>query len=160
LVSDRHVLDAISGALLITGLALLVLSFLTFPPTLLFAAGAGSSVLIPVGVAVSSELVLGAVAAGVLGSLGIVLSQASDGGGGSSGPPRFTDNSSRSRTYGSSVDDIRGQAGRWAQRMRRRGFSAEVPPVRYHKYGWADVTVKAVKGGQEYIRHFIYKGGR
>jgi hypothetical protein len=38
-------------------------------------------------------------------------------------------------------------------------FTAEVPSVRYGKYGWADVTVKAVKGGREYVRHFIYKGG-
>ncbi|MBM6400793.1 PrsW family glutamic-type intramembrane protease [Phycicoccus sonneratiae] len=157
-----HVLDALSTLLLVAGLALVLMSFVMFPPSLLFAVGAGG-LLVPV-LEVSSAFVLTLTTGAILAESGVLMNQANDGGGGggrgSGGdpPPRYTDNTSRTRTYGKSVADIKGQANRWAARMRARGFDADVPPVRYGKYGWADVTVRAVKGGRELIRHFIYKG--
>lgn len=161
-VVSTHALDAITGLLLVAGVALLVASFVFFPPSMgLVAAGGG--VLIPV-VSVSSQFVVTSAAGAVLSTLAVTMSQSSgaggDGGSGERGPPRHTDNTANTRTYGRSVSDIRGQANRWAQRMRRRGFDVSVPPVRHGKYGHADVTVRAVKGGREYIRHFIYKGSR
>ena len=73
--------------------------------------------------------------------------------------PRFTSNVGQSRAYGRSVSDITGQARRWRSRMRRQGYDVWVGPVRYGKYGHADVTVTAMrKGVIKHIRHFIYKG--
>jgi hypothetical protein len=73
--------------------------------------------------------------------------------------PRFTSNVGQSRAYGRSVSDITGQARRWGSRMRRQGYDVWVGPVRYGKYGHADVTVTAMrKGVIKHIRHFIYKG--
>lgn len=41
--------------------------------------------------------------------------------------------------------------------MKADGWTAPVPEPRYGKYGYADVTVKAIKGSRSHIRHFIVK---
>lgn len=77
-------------------------------------------------------------------------------------PPRYRpgDNKVRSRTYGKSTSDVKGQANNYANGMEKRGYKVDVPPVRYTKYGNADVTVAVYKKTGELvaIRHFIVKG--
>lgn len=162
IVRTYHVLDAISDALLILGLALVVGSFFLFPPAGLVAVAGGGAVLVPT---VTGAFVTTIGAGAILTSLGILLNEASSNGGGGGGggsggnPPRFTSNARQSRTYGSSVSDIQGQASRYAGRMRRDGFDVFVGSVRYGKYGYADVTVTTIRNGVvKHIRHFIYKG--
>lgn len=87
---------------------------------------------------------------------------------GSSKPPapryRPGDNTRQSRSYGKSTRDIIGKANQYAARMRARGYRADVPPVRYDKYGRPDVTVTVHKYDPglgrwvvAHIRHFLSK---
>lgn len=164
LVRSYHVLDAISNALLVLGLALVLGSFFLFPPLGMVAVAGGGVMLVPTAAAGSFVITLSAGA--ILASAGVLMNDASGSGGGGSGsgnpPPRHTSSSGASRTYGNSVGDIRSQAQRYAARMRRQGYHAEVPPIRYNKYGEgaADFTVKVTDkfGNVKHIRHFIYKG--
>ncbi|HEX6443739.1 MAG TPA: hypothetical protein VF053_01525 [Streptosporangiales bacterium] len=137
------------------------------------------------GVLVEVGIPLNVIGAGVIGlggtmtaggvvQMGRDLSQMnrnaqSRGGSGSSSsgnpnPPRYRpgDNKVKSRSYGRSTDDVRGQANNYAKGMERRGYKVDVPPVRYGKYGprSSDVTVAVYKKTGEVvaIRHFIYKG--
>jgi hypothetical protein len=157
IVSTYHVLDAISDALLVLGIALIVGSFIMFPPAGLIAVAGGGAVLVPT---VTGSFVVATAAGAILASLGVLMNESSGSGGGSSGstPPRFTDNTRQTRTYGKSVSDIRGQSRRWAARMRRQGYDVSVPGVRTGKYGGSDITVTASKNGViKFIRHFIVK---
>lgn len=164
IVSTFHVLDAISDALVILGLALIVASFIMFPPFgFAVTAGVGGAVLVPT---VTGSFVIATAAGATLASLGMLMnessgSSSSGGSGGSGGnpPPRFTDNTRQSRTYGNSVSDIRGQANRYAERMERRGYTVNVPELRTGKYSGPDITVTVIKknGDIKHIRHFIVK---
>ena len=158
IVSTFHVLDAISDALLVLGIALIVGSFIAFPPAgLLVVAGTGTAVLVPT---VTGSFVIATAAGATLASLGVLMNESAGSGGSSGGstPPRFTDNTRQTRTYGKSVSDIRGQSRRWAERMRRQGYDVSVPGVRTGKYGGPDITVTASKNGViKFIRHFIVK---
>jgi RsiW-degrading membrane proteinase PrsW (M82 family) len=83
LINNGHILDALSNALIVLGLALMLFSFFMFPPFGLAALAGGGLTLVlteAAGAFAISEG-LGAVLAG----LGIVLSQASGGTGGSGG---------------------------------------------------------------------------
>jgi RHS repeat-associated protein len=77
--------------------------------------------------------------------------------------PRFTSNRVASRTYGSSVSDIRSQAGGYARAMRRAGYDVHVGKLDIGHYGAGrgDITVAVYKKGTNtlvHIRHFITKG--
>jgi hypothetical protein len=159
IVSTFHVLDAISDALLVLGLALIIGSFFIFPPFAVVGIVGGGAVLMPT---VTGSFVIATAAGATIASLGVLMNESSSSGGsgGSGGnpPPRFTDNTRQSRTYGNSVSDIRGQANRYAERMRARGNEAVVPQVRTGKYGGADITVTVIRNGVvKHIRHFIVK---
>jgi hypothetical protein len=158
IVSTFHVLDAISDALLVLGLALIIGSFVMFPPFALVGVVGGGAVLVPT---VTGSFVVATAAGATIASLGVLMNQASgsSGSGGSSGnPPRFTDNTRQSRTYGNSVSDIRGQANRWADRMRAQGYDVWVGGLRTEKYGRPDITVTIRRNGVvEHIRHFMVK---
>jgi hypothetical protein len=161
IVSTFHVLDAISDALLVLGLALIIGSFFIFPPFAVVGIVGGGAVLVPT---VTGSFVIATAAGATIASLGVLMNEAGGPGGGSSGgsggnpPPRFTDNTRQSRTYGNSISDISGQAQRYADRMRGRGYDVSVPPVRTGKYGGPDITVTVIKNGViKHIRHFIVK---
>lgn len=162
IVSTFHVLDAISDALLVLGIALIVGSFFIFPPFAVVGIVGGGAVLVPT---VTGSFVIATAAGAVITSLGVLMNQAGGNSGGSSGgsggnpPPRFTDNTWQSRTYGNSISDIRGQATRYAERMRRQGYEVVVPSVRTGKYSGPDITVTVIRpnGVIEHIRHFIVK---
>jgi hypothetical protein len=83
-LSNVHVLDALSSLLLVAGLALLIAAFVFFPPSIGFVAAgtAGASVLVPT-IAVSGAFTTTA----GLGVASILLSQAADGAG-AGGPSR------------------------------------------------------------------------
>ena len=160
IVSRYHVLDALSDALLVLGLALVVGSFIMFPPFALVGVAGGGALLVPT---VTGSFVVATAAGATLASLGVLMNEAGGGGGGSGGsggssPPRFTENTRQSRTYGDSVSDITGQSQRYADRMRRRGYEVSVPGVRTGKYGGPDITVTVSRNGViKHIRHFIVK---
>lgn len=164
IVRSYHVLDAISNALVLLGIALFVASFIMFPPVGMMAIVGGGTMFVTT--AAAGSWAVAVTASGVLVALGYLMNEmagasgSSSGGSGGSPPPRYTSNAGGfTRTYGKSVSDIKGQAKRWGARMEKRGYQVDVQPVRYHKYGHADVTVTISKKGivQE-IRHFIYKG--
>lgn len=159
IVSTYHVLDAISDALLVLGLALIVASFFMFPPFALVGVVGGGAVLVPT---VTGSFVVATAAGATIASLGVLMNQANgpggSGGSGGTPPPRFTENTRQSRTYGNSISDISGQAQRYADRMRRRGYDVSVPGVRTGKYGGPDITVTVTRNGViKHIRHFIVK---
>lgn len=160
IVSTFHVLDAISDALLVLGIALIVGSFIMFPPAGLIAVAGGGAILVPT---VTGSFVIATAAGATLASLGVLMNESSGSGGSSSGgsggsPPRFTDNTRQSRTYGNSIGDISGQAQQYANRMRRQGYDVSVPGVRTGKYGGPDITVTVSRNGViKHIRHFIVK---
>lgn len=160
IVSTYHVLDALSDALLVLGIALIVGSFIAFPPAGLIAVAGGGAILVPT---VTGSFVVATAAGATLASLGVLMNESagsggSSGGSGGSSPPRFTDNTRQSRTYGSSVSDISGQAERYAARARRQGYDVSVPGVRTGKYGGPDITVTISRNGViKHIRHFIVK---
>ena len=160
IVSTYHVLDALSDALLVLGIALIVGSFIAFPPAGLIAVAGGGAILVP---AVTGSFVVATAAGATLASLGVLMNESagsggSSGGSGGSSPPRFTDNTRQSRTYGNSVSDISGQAERYAERARRQGYDVSVPGVRTGKYGGPDITVTISRNGViKHIRHFIVK---
>ena len=104
-----------------------------------------------------------ALAAGGAGLMGNDLSRmdksAHNGGGDAAPRYRPGDNPRRSRTYANSTDEAKGQANNYANRMRRRGYKAVVPPVRYEKYGRSDVTVSVYRRGRlVHIRNLICRG--
>ncbi len=160
IVRTYHVLDAISDAIVLLGLALMLASFFMFPPVAMMAIAGGGMMLVPTAAAGTFAVALSAGA--ILTSLGVLMNESASSSGASSGgggPPRYTSNSGGvTRTYGNSVNDITGQAKTWGSRMQAKGFDVRVPPVRYGKYGFADVTVTAMKNGKTLIRHFIYRG--
>ncbi len=156
-----HVLDALSDALLVLGLALIVGSFFLFPPFALVGLAGGGAVLVPT---VTGSFVIATTAGAIISSLGVVMNEStgssgSSGGSGGEPPPRHTDNSTYTRTYGNSVSDIKGQSHTYADRMRDRGFKVIEPPVRTGKYPGADITITVIKknGAIKAIRHFIVK---
>lgn len=152
-VSTFHVLDAISDALLVLGLALILGSFFLFPPFALVGVVGGGTVIVST---VSGSFVIATTAGAIIAALGMLMNQS-----GGNPPPRFTDNTGQSRTYGGSVSDIKGQANRWAERMRRRGYEVWVGGVREGRYGpnARDVTVVLRRNGVvQHIRHFIFRG--
>jgi hypothetical protein len=163
IVSTYHVIDALSDALLVLGIALIVGSFVMFPPFALVGVAGGGAVLVPT---VTGSLVVGTAAGAVLTSAGVLMNESagssgsgsSGSGGGGNPPPRFTDNTRQSRTYGNSISDISGQAQRYADRMRRQGYEVSVPSVRTGKYSGPDITVTVIRNGViKHIRHFIVK---
>lgn len=160
IVSTYHVLDALSDALLVLGIALVVGSFFLFPPAALIGIAGGGAILVPT---VTGSFVVATAAGATLASLGVLMNESSGSSGGSSGsggssPPRFTENTRQSRTYGNSISDISGQAQRYANRARRQGYDVSVPGVRTGKYGGPDITVTISRNGViKHIRHFIVK---
>ncbi|HEX6443742.1 MAG TPA: hypothetical protein VF053_01540 [Streptosporangiales bacterium] len=121
------------------------------------------------GMALSSSVIVAGVgtmgvSAGAMNEAMNKMNSSSSGGSSSSNPnpPRYRpgDNKVRSRTYGKSVSDVKGQANNYAKGMEQRGYKVDVPPVRYDKYGSPDVTVAVYKKTGELvaIRHFIVKG--
>lgn len=133
------------------------------------ATGVGVVVGVPVHIASAAVITSGVAVAGVgaasLGQhLGQMNAEAQGGRGGGESAPRYrpSDNARASRTYGRSTSDINGQARNFADRMRQRGFRADVPQVRYDKYGRADVTVAVYRNTKSgwvlhHIRHFLQK---
>lgn len=81
LVRNMHVLDALGDALLVLGLALLVASFVMYPPFgVAVLAGTGTVVLVPT---LTGAFVTGLVGAGLLAGTGVLLSEAAEGSPGS-----------------------------------------------------------------------------
>ena len=102
-VQNLHALDALGDALVILGLALFVASLFLFPPFGLAVATTGELVLVST---ITPALVAAAEGSAVLAGLGLVLSEAADGGG--------SDGSGGSGSSGSS-----GDAAAQAARQRR-----------------------------------------
>lgn len=92
-------------------------------------------------------------------------SQKGKGKGGGGGAPRYKpgDNKGATRQYAKSVADAKGRAKKYAERMRKKGYRADVPAPRSSKYGRTDVTVavyeKTPSGSWKlsHIRHFLVK---
>jgi hypothetical protein len=161
ITTPYHVLDALSDALLLLGLALIVGSFFLFPPFALVGLAGGGAVLVPT---VTGSFVIATTAGAIISSLGVMMNESTGSGGNSGGsggepPPRHTDNSKYTRTYGNSVSDIKGQSHTYADRMRDRGFKVIEPGVRRGKYPGPDITITVIKknGTIKAIRHFIVK---
>lgn len=94
-LSNYHVLDALSSLLLVAGFALVIAALVFFPPTIglaVVATSAGTTILVPT-IAVSSAMVT----TGALGIGSIVLSQAARGANGPSGSGSGSGSSSGSQ---------------------------------------------------------------
>lgn len=159
---------AVDGAAIAAGIGLMVLGAGGHVGGVAFdITGAGLVVGVPVHVASAAVITSGVVVAGAgAASLGQHLGQmnAEARGSGGESAPRYrpSDNARASRSYGRSSSDITGQARNFASRMRQRGFRADVPQVRYDKYGRADVTVAVYRNTKtgwvlHHIRHFLQK---
>ncbi|MEP6650819.1 MAG: polymorphic toxin type 37 domain-containing protein [Lapillicoccus sp.] len=82
LVQNTHALDALGSLLLVLGLALFLWGLIMFPPFALAVTTLGTIVLVPT---VTGAFVMTTVGAAVLGSLGVYLNAAADGGSGPGG---------------------------------------------------------------------------